>query len=179
MFIDADGDGKTYVELQVNPKGVTYDSYLPTYRQNNNDWESGMKVGVKVDGTLNKRDDVDKQWVAELAIPLTAALGKEKEMKGVPPKVGTVWRVNFFRMDQPNNRPQSGTGWSPPLVGDFHTLDKFGEIIFADEKGKVPGVAEDKTAPATKKAEAGDATKKPASELARKNVHAAAKPAEQ
>jgi hypothetical protein len=171
MFIDADGDGKTYVELQVNPKGATFDSYLPTYRQNTNDWESGMKAGVKVDGTLNKRDDTDKQWVAELAIPLTAAMGKEKEMKNVPPKPGTVWRVNFFRMDQPNNRPQSGTGWSPPLVGDFHALDKFGEIIFADEKGKVPGVAEDKGATGAKKAEAGDEKKAP--ELAKKNAKTA------
>ena len=46
MFIDADGDGKTYVELQVNAKGATFDSYLPTYRQNQNDWDSGMKAGV-------------------------------------------------------------------------------------------------------------------------------------
>ena len=32
MFIDADGDGKTYVELQANPKGAIFDSYLPAYR---------------------------------------------------------------------------------------------------------------------------------------------------
>jgi hypothetical protein len=190
MFIDADGDGKTYVELQVNPKNATYDSYLPTYRQNNNDWESGMKTAVKVDGTLNKHEDTDKQWVAELAIPLTAAMGKEKTMKNVPPKVGTVWRANFFRMDQPNNRPQSGTGWAPPMVSDFHALDKFGELIFADDKGKVPGLPEekatekatnkaaDKVAPGAKKAEVTEGAKTP-SGLASKNVHAAAKPAEQ
>ena len=135
MFIDADGDGKTYVELQVNPKGATFDSYLPTYRQNQNDWDSGMKAGVQVDGTLDKRDDVDKGWTVELAIPLEAAQGKEKEMKNVPPKVGTEWRVNFFRMDQPDGRPQAGTGWSPPMVGDFHALDKFGVLVFGDDKG--------------------------------------------
>ena len=141
MFIDADGDGKTYVELQVNAKGATFDSYLPTYRQNQNDWDSGMKAGVKVDGTLNKRDDEDKGWTVELAIPLDAARGKEKEMKNVPPKVGTEWRVNFFRMDQPNGRPQSGTGWSAPMVGDFHALDKFGELVFGDDKGHAPNAA--------------------------------------
>ena len=141
MFIDADGDGKTYVELQVNPKGATFDSYLPTYRQNQNDWDSGMKVGVNVDGTLDKRDDEDKGWTVEMAIPLEAARGKEKEMKNVPPKVGTEWRVNFFRMDQPNGRPQSGTGWSPPMVGDFHALDKFGVLVFGDDKGHAPNAA--------------------------------------
>ena len=141
MFIDADGDGKTYVELQVNAKGATFDSFLPTYRQNQNDWDSGMKAGVNIEGTLNKRDDEDKRWTVELAIPLDAARGKEKEMKNVPPKVGTEWRVNFFRMDQPNGRPQSGTGWSPPMVGDFHALDKFGVLVFGDEKAHAPNAA--------------------------------------
>jgi hypothetical protein len=141
MFIDADGDGKTYVELQTNPRGVVFDSYLPKYRENNNDWQSNMKVGVKVDGTVDVRTDVDKGWVAEVAIPLEAAKGKEAEMKNVPPKVGTEWRVNFFRLDMPAGRPQQGSAWSPPLVGDFHALDKFGSLIFGDEKGNAPGVA--------------------------------------
>jgi hypothetical protein len=147
MFIDADGDGKTYVELQVNPKGTTFDSYLPAYRQNQNDWDAGLKAGVNVEGTLNKRDDEDKRWTVELAIPLEAARGKEATMKNVPPKVGTEWRVNFFRMDQPNGRPQAGTAWSPPMVGDFHALDKFGILVFGDDKGKVPGVGGNGTAP--------------------------------
>jgi hypothetical protein len=105
-----------------------------------------MKAGVNIEGTLNKRDDEDKRWTVELAIPLDAARGKEKEMKNVPPKVGTEWRVNFFRMDQPNGRPQSGTGWSAPMVGDFHALDKFGVLVFGDEKAHAPNA----TAPAGK-----------------------------
>ena len=159
MFIDADGDGKTYVELQVNAKGATFDSYLPAYRQNQNDWDAGMKAGVNIEGTLNKRDDEDKRWTVELAIPLDAARGKEKEMKNVPPKVGTEWRVNFFRMDQPNGRPQSGTGWSAPMVGDFHALDKFGVLVFGDDKGHAPNAAGDKKgAEPAKKADATPAT---------------------
>jgi hypothetical protein len=55
--------------------------------------------------------------------------------------VGTEWRVNFFRMDQPNGRPQSGTGWSPPMVGDFHSLDKFGVLVFGDDKGRAPNAS--------------------------------------
>jgi hypothetical protein len=148
MFIDADGDGKTYVELQANPNGATFDSYLPAYRQNQNEWDSGMKAGVHVDGTVDNRTDIDKGWTVELAIPLETARGKEKEMKNVPPKVGTEWRVNFFRMDQGAGRPQVGTAWSPPLVGDFHALDKFGVLAFGDEKGTVPGSAPSAKAPA-------------------------------
>jgi len=141
MFINADGDDKTYAELQVNPLAATYDSWLPAYRKNENDWESGMKVAVKVDGTLDNRSDVDKGWVVEAAIPLEAAKGKEKEMKNVPPVVGTEWRANFFRMDMPQNHAQIGTAWSAPLVGDFHALDRFGTLVFADDKGNAPNIS--------------------------------------
>jgi hypothetical protein len=138
VMIDGDGDGKTYIELQVSPNGTTFDSYLPAYRQNQNDWESGMKTAVKVDGTLNKRDDVDKGWTVEIALPLESVKGRAPSGPQIPPRPGDVWRVNLYRMDTPKGKPQVGSGWSPPLVGDFHALDKFGEVVFADEKGAVP-----------------------------------------
>jgi hypothetical protein len=141
-FIDADGDGKTYVELQANPTGTVFDSYLPAYRQNQNDFDSGMKVAVNVDGTVDKRDDEDKGWTVEMQIPFDAAKGKEKEMRNVPPVLGTVWRVNFFRLDYPAGKAQVGYAWSPPMVGDFHALDKFGQLVFADETGAVAAAAD-------------------------------------
>ena len=149
VFIDADGDGKTYVELQTNPKGAIFDSYLPLYRANQNDFDAGMKVAVNVDGTVDNRDDVDKGWTVEMQIPFDAAKGKEKEMKGVPPVVGTQWRVNFFRMDMPKGKPQVGTSWSPPLVPDFHKLDQFGTLVFGDETGATGPVAAAPGAPVT------------------------------
>ena len=63
-------------------------------------------------------------------------------MKNVPPKVGTEWRVNFYRLDAPpGGKPQIGSAWSPPMVGDFHAANRFGLIAFGDESGKVPGDA--------------------------------------
>lgn len=139
VFIDADGDGKTYVELQVNPRNATFDSWLPAYRQNDNAWDAeGLKTAVSVDGTLDKRDDTDKGWVVEMAIPVAAVKGRLQEVAGVPPKVGARWRVNFFRMDMPAGKAQTASGWSPPLRPDFHALDRFGVLLFGDEKGQVP-----------------------------------------
>ena len=133
-----------------------FDSYLPIYRQNQNDFDAGMKVGVVVDGTVEKRDDADKGWTVEMAIPLDSVKGKEKEMKNVPPSIGTTWKVNFFRMDMPGGKSQQGTSWSPPLVGDFHALDKFGFLVFGDEKGGVlPPLQMQPQAPATDAAKAG------------------------
>ena len=41
-------------------------------------------------------------------------------------------------MDVPQGKPQQASGWSPPMVGDFHALDRFGELVFGDAQGAVP-----------------------------------------
>lgn len=138
IFIDANRDGKDYVELQVNPNGAIFDSYLPRYRANQNDWNSKMKAAVVVDGTVNKRDDKDKSWTVEIAVPWADVKGLGKYEMAFPPKVGTSWRVNFFRLDAPKDKPPIAAGWSPPLVGDFHKIDRFGDLVFGDEAGKAP-----------------------------------------
>jgi Carbohydrate family 9 binding domain-like len=147
LMIDADGNGKTYVELQVAPNGNVFDTYLPEYRKYEDSidpkhkpysWNSKLVAKVAVDGTLNKREDKDKGWTVELAIPLEDVKGLDKDSKvKTPPVVGDVWRFNMYRMDMPQGKPQQAMGWSPPLVGDFHALDKFGELVFGDEKGNV------------------------------------------
>jgi hypothetical protein len=130
IFIDANSDKKDYVELQVNPNGTIFDSYLPGHRQNQNDFNSQMKASVSIDGTLNKRDDVDKSWTAEIAIPWKDTIGRSAEKMTFPPKPGDVWRVNFFRMDLPKKKRQWASAWSAPKRGDFHALDRFGNLIF-------------------------------------------------
>jgi hypothetical protein len=187
LMIDADGNGKTYVELQFAPNGNVFDTYLPTYRKYEDSidpkrkpysWNSKLQAKVAVDGTLNKREDKDKGWTVEVAIPLEDVKGLDKDSTvKIPPVVGDKWRFNMFRMDMPQGKPQQASGWSPPMVGDFHALDKFGELVFGDEKGNVatapaaapavavghgPAVAPsaDKKATAAVKGEAGGKSKK-------------------
>ena len=147
VMIDADGNGKTYVELQVAPNGTLFDTYLPAYRKYEDtidpkkkpySWNSKMNVKVHVDGTLNKRDDQDKGWTVEMAIPLEDVRGIDKDAAKLPPTPGDVWRIALYRMDVPTGKPQQASAWSPPMVGDFHALDKFGELVFGDDKGNVP-----------------------------------------
>jgi hypothetical protein len=165
LMIDADGNGKTYVELQVAPNGTVFDTYLPEYRKYEDavdpknkqySWNSKVVAKVAVDGTLNKREDKDKGWTVELAIPLEDVKGLDKASAvKIPPAVGDTWRFNMFRMDVPQGKPQQAAGWSPPLVGDFHALDKFGELVFGDEKGNV-AVAPPAPAPVAGAAAGGD-----------------------
>ncbi len=147
VMIDADRNGKTYVEFQVAPNGNIFDCYLPAYRKYEDsidpkrkqyDWNSKIKAKVAVDGTLNKRDDQDKGWAVELAIPLADINGLDSPGVKMPPALGDAWRINLYRLDVAKDKPQAAVAWSPPMVGDFHALDKFGEIVFADDKGEVP-----------------------------------------
>lgn len=147
VMIDVDGNGKSYVELQVAPNGTIFDAYLPTYRKYEDSidakakqysWNSKLKAAVKVDGTINKREDQDKSWTVEMALPLADVNGLDKPGVKVPPAVGDVWRANMFRMDSPKDKPQIAAAFSAPMVGDFHKLDRFGELVFGDEKGQVP-----------------------------------------
>jgi hypothetical protein len=144
IFIDADGDGKDYIELQVNPNNAVFDSYLPAYRENQNDWNSKLKSAVAVQGTLNQRKDKDKGWTVEVAIPWADVKGRSSAKVKLPPEVGDTFKVNFFRMELPEGKPQQAMGWSPPLVGDFHKLDRFGLLVFGDFSGKAPEPAADK-----------------------------------
>jgi hypothetical protein len=148
VMIDADRNGKSYVELQVAPNGTVFDTYLPEYRKYENDldpkrkafdWNSKMKTAVNVIGTLNKRGDQDKGWVVEIALPIADAGGLGPVV--TTPKVGDTWRINLFRADLPEGKPGQASGWSPPMIGDFHALDKFGELAFGDEKGNMPALA--------------------------------------
>ena len=147
LMIDADGNGRTYIELQVAPNENIFDTYLPSPRRYEDtvdpklkpfSWNSKMIAKVHVDGTLNKRDDQDKGWTTELAIPLEDVKGMDdKSAVRLPPEPGDVWRINMYRMDLPKGKPQQAAGWSAPMVGDFHALGRFGELVFADADGKI------------------------------------------
>ena len=143
IFLDPKGDKRDYYELQVNPQGVIFDSYLPKYRKNQNDWSSNMVVKTVMDGTLNDDSDTDVGWTAELAIPFASLT----EGGGVPPKNGERWKINFFRVDAGKSDKKGYAAWSPPMRGDFHTLARFGQVIFtgqpADAKRSAPKTTPD------------------------------------
>ena len=48
------------------------------------------------------------------------------------PAPGTVWRVNFYRIERGDET--EFTAWSPTYrdPADFHVPDCFGELVFVD-----------------------------------------------
>jgi hypothetical protein len=63
-------------------------------------------------------------WTAEIFVPysLLTPLGN------VPPKPGTRWRANFYRVDYDDGQ---NTAWDWARVGpSFHEYEKFGTLVF-------------------------------------------------
>ncbi|RMG19923.1 MAG: hypothetical protein D6729_04005 [Deltaproteobacteria bacterium] len=132
IFIDADGNGRTYNELQVAPSGHIFDASFVAPRQGMDlGWSSGMEAAVEVDGTLNDASDTDRGWTVEIAIPfdrLTAVPHR-------PPQAGEVWRFNLYRLEHLDRKRVEGQSLSPPVLPDFHRPERFARLRFVDEGG--------------------------------------------
>ena len=64
------------------------------------DWDCpGLRHAVHVDGTLNRRDDIDRGWSAEIAIPWTS-LSLLADGRSLPPRDGDEWRIDCSRFQK-------------------------------------------------------------------------------
>ncbi len=134
LFLDPSGAGRDYLEIEVSPANVRFDARFPSRRSDltaARAWSSGVRTAVEADGalTVGSGSPVDEKgtveampargWTVELALPWTAL--------GLHPQGGEYWRMNLYRLETHNRqRVVEGSGFSPPLRGDFHTLDRFG-----------------------------------------------------
>lgn len=129
VFIDTDDDEDNYLEVEVSPKNVLYDSYIvdpyhidveQTLKYN----LSGIRTAVAVDGTLDHRNDQDRKWTVEIAIPFSELVRdfNPDQLKDFS------WKINFYRLNQDASGP-SEFAWSP-TQGSFHQPSKFGTIVF-------------------------------------------------
>jgi hypothetical protein len=141
IFIDADGNRRGYVELQVSPNNVTFDSWFagPRSSKGDEEWDSGMKTAVKVSGTGDAKGDADRGWDVEIAIPLAAVRGRDEAMQlNIPPAIGDRWRLNLVRVDRRSNGEiASVSSWNQIGMGDFHGLERMLTVVFADEAGSI------------------------------------------
>ncbi|GAB3007443.1 hypothetical protein GCM10027284_26930 [Cyclobacterium sediminis] len=130
VFIDVDDNPDTYVEIEVSPANIIFDSYIvdpenidvPATAKFN---LPGLKTGVTVQGTLNKRDDKDISWTVEMAIPFEDLANATTEK--VSPE--TEIRLNFYRLDKNQGQEFASYAWSP-TGKSFHKPAVFGKLVF-------------------------------------------------
>lgn len=100
VFIDPDGDGKDYYELEVNPLNVVVDLKVFYPVQADIPWDTkGLKTMVKAYGAVNNSNDVDQGWTCEIAIPWSAFIGIGGA-SGKAPQEGDQWRLNLYRIER-------------------------------------------------------------------------------
>jgi hypothetical protein len=138
MFVDTDGDGDNYLELQINPIGTIFDANfkkrLGTGEGSRGDQINrakkfnieGLESAVHVEGTVNDKAKGDEFWSVELKIPLTSIPGVDSA-----DEPGKTWAVNFYRFDRPTDERTLSFAWSTKPRGDFHQVGKFGEFRFS------------------------------------------------
>jgi len=93
VFLDPDGDGQNYAELEVNPENVVVDLLIPRPR-------SGAETAIRwdIEGLATAVGRHAAGWVAEIAIPWKslAAAGAS-----AAPAPGQRWRVGLYRIKRP------------------------------------------------------------------------------
>jgi len=130
IFIDTDEDPNNYVEIEISPSNVLFDSYIVNpqkidFAETAKFNLKGIKTAVTVDGTLNKRDDLDRSWTVEISIPFSDLI----QDKSFDINKLKKWRINFYRVNRDLGKNDGLYAWSPTF-GRFHTPSKFGVGVF-------------------------------------------------
>ncbi len=105
VFIDPDGDGRNYLELEVNPLNTVVDLIIvqlaPTW-ESDFDWDiAGLQTAVQTYGTVNDSLGQDEGWTVEIAIPWAAMAAR---INAGRPSPGDTWRLNVCRIERKGGR---------------------------------------------------------------------------
>jgi len=118
LFVLGAADRSRYLELQVSPRGVTFDARFERYRKGDEAWDGGWTGAAAVVGTVDARGDRDRGWSAEIAVPWAEICAHTQT--SCPPQPGATTRVNAFRLDRPKRGAPLAWALSPTREPDFH-----------------------------------------------------------
>lgn len=135
MFVDPEGKGRSYVELQVSPLGTQFDAAFSGGPRRNMDvgYSASFEAAVLRNGTVQDPSDRDVGWSTEWRVDAATIPGAQ-----VPLRAGECWRLNLYRVAKDREALAGGrrkqrseeSAWSPPLMGDFHNLERLGRVCF-------------------------------------------------
>lgn len=111
VFIDPDGDGHHYYEIEVNALCTVFDLFLEKpYRAPRRphvqfQWNCpGLRIATHVDGTLNLPGDTDRGWSVEMAIPREAIAAEFDNYL----QAGNYLRIGFSRVQWQHSTDKDG-----------------------------------------------------------------------
>jgi hypothetical protein len=95
--------GEVEYTIEVSPKGVVTDAVRRNGGAFDYSWSSGVHVSPELDGTINKPEDMDEEWVIEMALPF--------ESLGMKGERGESVGIAIRRCDTPKEQPRVCGAW--------------------------------------------------------------------
>jgi len=128
VFVAPDtGEVANYFNFEFNALGTILDRSPRNDRSKT--WNAeGVEIGITIDGTLNEESDVDRLWIAEIAIPFATFADFSPQL---PPRGGDVWRLNLYRTG--GQVDLQYITWSDTRTArpSFHVPERFGIVRFS------------------------------------------------
>ena len=130
VFFWTDEAIPAYLEYEISPLNYELAILVTTLEGTQYRWQPfhyaenrRTRKATSVRGGEKKHDAEITGWMAEFFIPYTLFY----PLQNVPPKSGTQWRANFYRMDYDDIR----ISWSWRVMEDcFHEYFRFGTLLF-------------------------------------------------
>lgn len=131
VFLWPDERDALYFEYEISPLNAELPILIPNmdgkflgWRPWHYEGERKIRKATSCVGGERKSGATVKDWKAEFFIPYDLLT----PLRNVPPKSGSRWRANFYRVDYDDGK---STSWDWARVGpSFHEYKKFGTLIF-------------------------------------------------
>ena len=131
FFLWPDERYPVYFEYEISPLGFELPILVPNFEGEYLGWrpwhyEGSRRIAkaTSVSGGPKRSGAKITGWKAEVFLPYELL----KPLENVPPKPGTRWRANFYRIDHDGARSAS---WDWARVGkSFHEYRKYGTLVF-------------------------------------------------
>ncbi|HMF94033.1 MAG TPA: carbohydrate-binding family 9-like protein [Vicinamibacterales bacterium] len=133
VFLWTDERYPAYFEYEISPLNHELPILIPNFGGQFLGWRPWhyerdrltRKATAALGGPKQPRAAIEG-WRAEVFIPYALL----RPLQNVPPKPGTTWRANVYRMDYDGGKR---TRWEWAHVEEgFHEYERFGELVFAD-----------------------------------------------
>ncbi|MEK6479793.1 carbohydrate-binding family 9-like protein [Catalinimonas sp. 4WD22] len=131
VFLWTEEEKPIYFEYELSPLDYELPILIPRTNEDFYGWrpwhyEGNRRTrhGTSVKGGPKESLAEVEEWTAEFFIPYALL----KPLGNIPPKKGTQWRANMYRIDYDSGKPLYWQ-WQP-TSGSFHEYKKFGTFIF-------------------------------------------------
>jgi hypothetical protein len=132
VFLWTDTTETTYFEYEISPLNYELPILVPNFDGAFLGWrpwqyegERKIKHLTHVEGGAKKTGSKITAWYSEFFIPFALLA----PLRNVPPRKGTVWKANMYRIDYDEKDKPARWLWKKTET-NFHQFTKFGKVIF-------------------------------------------------